>query len=120
MASYKSKRGARSKSRARKKERDDLKSLKAETSTAREAAIRADIDKSIQKGGTDIMPLINKRNARPGWEDQGIRKGREFQDLRKLTGHYGPGFNAGGPVGKAKGRDGIATSGLTRGPSRAY
>ena len=126
MASYKSKRGARNISRARKKKRDtkkasfdaDVSALEAETNAAREAAIRADIDKSIQKGGADIMPLVNKRNA------ESAVKSRKRSELEALGfgSTYPDMYAFGGPVGgkSAKGRDGIASRGKTKGPSRVY
>lgn len=115
MASYKSKRGARSKSRARRKKRDafdaDVSALEAETAAARRSA-------KLNEPGEAQAAISRMRSQSPAVkarrksELEGLGFGSAYPDM----------YAFGGPVGgsKAKGRDGVASSGLTKGPSRAY
>ena len=116
MASYKSKRGARNISRARKKKRDtkkasfdaDVAALEAETGAARRAA-------KLSEPG-EAQAAINRMKS----QDPAV-KARKRSELEALGfGSIYPDMYAfGGPVG-GKGRDGIASRGKTKGPSRAY
>ena len=127
MASYKSKRGARNISRARKKKRGakkasfdaDVAALEAETAVARRAEAQSSADARSAKLSEPgaAQDAMNKMRSQ---DPAAIRQRKsELAALGYPNTDY---YAFGGPVGgkSAKGRDGIASSGLTKGPNREY